>query len=125
MASDYRYGYTAEEKAELWKRFRQGQSFREIDKAFNKVHGSSRMAIGYHGGFLRPSRKRAPNQLSLAERESISRGLACNLSLRAIAVSLGRSPSTISREVKRHGGSKKYRAIQADKRAWKNARRPK
>jgi IS30 family transposase len=61
--------------------------------------------------------------LSLAEREGISRGLAQGQSLRRIAAELGRSASTISREVKRHGGPERYRAEGADKRAWKNAQR--
>jgi IS30 family transposase len=63
--------------------------------------------------------------LSLTERESVSRGLAQGWSLRQIAVALSRSASTISREVKRHGGRYLYRAEHADRRAWKNAQRPK
>jgi IS30 family transposase len=63
--------------------------------------------------------------LSFAERESISRGLAAGWSLRAIARELGRAPSTISREVARHGGRNRYRAAKADQSAWKSARRPK
>jgi IS30 family transposase len=59
--------------------------------------------------------------LSLAEREEISRGLAGGLSVRAIARRTGRAASTISREVARHGGRGRYRAI----RAWQRARRPK
>jgi len=62
--------------------------------------------------------------LSLAEREGISRGLASGASLRAIAEDLGRSPSTVSREVRRNGGCTSYRAHRADKSAWKRAKRP-
>jgi IS30 family transposase len=63
--------------------------------------------------------------LSTPEREEISRALAARESLRAIARRLGRAPSTISREIRRHGGATRYRAITADDRAWRQARRPK
>jgi len=63
--------------------------------------------------------------LSLNEREEISRGLAAGRSLRSIAGRLGRAPSTVSREVARHGGRRRYRATRADDRAWRRARRPK
>jgi transposase, IS30 family len=45
--------------------------------------------------------------------------------LRCIAAQLSRSPSTISREIKRNGGLEHYRANQADKSAWDRAHRPK
>jgi IS30 family transposase len=63
--------------------------------------------------------------LSLAEREEISRGLAAGRSLRAIATSLGRSPSTVSREVAGNGGPRGYRAAVADRQTWTRATRPK
>jgi IS30 family transposase len=63
--------------------------------------------------------------LSLAEREEISRGLAAEASFRAIAAGLGRSPSTISREVNANGGRRRYRAARADRAAWSRAARPK
>ena len=68
---------------------------------------------------------RSPLRLSLAEREEISRGLVAGESLRSIAVRLGRSPSTVSREVARHGGARRYRAVPADARAVRATRRPK
>jgi transposase, IS30 family len=63
--------------------------------------------------------------LSLAEREEISRGVHAGQSLRRIAVGLGRSPSTVSREVARNGGVGRYRAHVADTAARERARRPK
>jgi IS30 family transposase len=68
---------------------------------------------------------RSPLRLSLDEREEISRGLVAGESLRSIAVRLGRSSSTISREVARHGGAPGYRAATADRRAVRATRRPK
>ena len=68
---------------------------------------------------------RRPVRLSLVEREEISRGLVAGLSLRAIARQLGRSPSTVSREVRANGGPSRYRAHRSDRRALRLARRPK
>jgi len=77
-------------------------------------------------GGIRPApRKRSGVALTPAEREEISRGLAVGQSMRWIAGSLNRSPSTISREVNRNGGVKRYRSTKADKAAWDRAHRPK
>jgi IS30 family transposase len=69
--------------------------------------------------------RRSALRLSLAEREEISRGLAAGESLRAIARSVGRSPSTVCREVTANGGHGRYRACAADRRAVRQMRRPK
>ena len=69
-------------------------------------------------------RKRSPLRLSPVEREEISRGLVAGLSLRTIAAGLGRSPSTVSREVARNGGRRAYRACRADRAALRRAHRP-
>jgi IS30 family transposase len=69
-------------------------------------------------------RTRSPLRLSLAEREEISRGLVAGLSLRQIARGLGRSASTVSREVTRNGGRRAYRACRADRGALRRAHRP-
>jgi IS30 family transposase len=63
--------------------------------------------------------------LTLSEREEISRGLATGRSTRLIAGRIGRSPSTVSREVVRNGGPRQYRAAQAERDAWDRALRPK
>jgi IS30 family transposase len=87
------------------------------------------MAIAYvitrHGGIAPPERRRSHRVLSLGEREEISRGLIAGESLRGIAKRLDRAPSTISREIGRHGGTDTYRAAPADAKAWALARRPK
>ena len=69
-------------------------------------------------------RRRAERCLSLAEREEISRGIAGGDSARAIARSLGRSHTTIAREIDRCGGRRRYRAHAAEREAWRRARRP-
>jgi IS30 family transposase len=79
--------------------------------------------VDYHGGIPPRARRRSERHLALHERETISRGLSAGRSVRAIAVELGRPPSTVSREVKRNGGRDAYRAARADERAWSQARR--
>jgi IS30 family transposase len=77
-------------------------------------------------GGIRPApRRRSRLALTLAEREEISRAIATGESIRSIAKSLGRAPSTISREINRNGGEERYRAAQAEQAAWERARRPK
>ncbi len=66
-----------------------------------------------------------PFRLQLAEREQISLGLLGGLSLTAIALSIGRSPSAVSREVAANGGAAEYRAWRALQHAYRAARRPK
>jgi IS30 family transposase len=61
----------------------------------------------------------------MAEREEISRGMAAGHSYRRIATDLGRAPSSVSREIARNGGPKRYRAQAADVAAYRRARRPK
>ncbi|MGH7862958.1 MAG: helix-turn-helix domain-containing protein, partial [Candidatus Dormibacteraceae bacterium] len=68
---------------------------------------------------------RSARVLSAGEREEISRGLAAGQSGRAIASWMGRSASTVSREVKRNGGRGQYRAERAERWAFRKARRPK
>ena len=63
--------------------------------------------------------------LRFEEREIISRELSKDRSARFIAKDLGRHHSTISREVDRNGGPEEYRAVDAQRRADENLRRPK
>jgi IS30 family transposase len=71
------------------------------------------------------ARRRSRLALTLAEREDISRGMACGSPLREIARRLDRAASTVSREISRHGGRPIYRAHEADDHAWGSALRPK
>jgi len=80
--------------------------------------------IGSRWGIAPLPRRRAAGALRLEEREEISRGIAVGRSIRRIARDLGRSPSTVSREIRRNGGSQSYRASWADRRAWDRALRP-
>src|SRR5260221_13058893 len=78
-----------------------------------------------HGGIRPPVRQRSRMALTLAEREEISRGITAHQSARSMARLLGRSPSSVSREISRNGGYDRYRAAPADEQAWKRARRSK
>ncbi|MBX3133649.1 MAG: IS30 family transposase [Gemmatimonadaceae bacterium] len=119
------HGYTWQQRAELWARYRAGDSVREIARALAKAPGALHGVIRLQGGISPRLRARSALAISLEEREPISRALAAGHSYRAIGRTLGRAASTISREVKRHGGRTKYRAVRADDVAWRSARRPK
>ena len=117
--------FTAAESAEIWDRWRRGEGLKSIGRVFGKTSSSIFAHIRPSGG-IRPSpRCRSRLALTLAEREEISRGLVHGHSLRRIACSLGRAPSTVGREIARNGGSGPYRAAASDRRAWDRARRPK
>jgi IS30 family transposase len=118
-------GLSEEGKKELWKRWRAGESICDIARALQKAPGSIHGMIEATGGFSPPERRRRRYALTLAEREEISRGLATGESLRAIARRLGRSASTVCREVEHNGGRNRYRAAKAEERSWQRARRPK
>ena len=112
-------------KAVIWEEWGNGSPMIQIARAISKPPATVFSYLRYHVGIQPRQRRRCLTSLRLEEREEISRGLAVNLSIRSIAYSLSRSPSTISREINRNGGSAKYRASEADKVAWKRAKRPK
>ena len=116
---------TAAQKAELWRRWRHGESLNAIGRALGRIPKMVRYIVAGAGGIPPVPRQRARQALTLSEREVISRGVARGVSLRQISRDLGRAPSTVSREVRRHGGPRRYRAAAADRRAWTRARRPK
>jgi IS30 family transposase len=120
-----RIKYTAAQKANIWDRWQRGESLTSIGRLFDRPSSSIFNMLSPTGGIRPPPRQRSHLALTLAEREEISRGLARCLSLRTIATQLGRSPSTISRELHRNGGTEDYRAVKADQAAWDRARRPK
>lgn len=97
----------------------------EIDRALGRHAGSIHGVVKANGGIVPAARTRSARTLSVTEREEISRGLAHHESISRIAARLQRAPSTVSREIRRHGGRRSYRAERADNRAWRNARRPK
>jgi IS30 family transposase len=125
MAKIGRPGLSPEKRAELWERWKSGQCASDIARSLERTKGAIHHVLAFKGGIAPVARRRGPAVLVLDEREEISRGIAAGQSLRGIAADLGRSPSTVSREVARHGGRSAYRAIEADGRAWGLALRPK
>jgi len=125
MAYRRRIKYTEEQKSEIWDRWKRGESLRAIGRIFDRPSSSIFVQLAPTGGIRPAPRRRSCVALSISEREEISRGLAANQSMRWIASSLNRSPSTVSREIKRNGGLDRYRASKADQSAWDRAHRPK
>jgi IS30 family transposase len=125
MAQIGRPGLSAERKAELWERWKNGQSLSEIGNALGKHAASIFGVVARSGGVAPATRRRSRLALTMSEREEISRGLSVGASIRQIAIAIQRSPSTVSREIKRHGGPARYRAAEAESQAWDKARRPK
>ncbi|HKB34464.1 MAG TPA: IS30 family transposase [Candidatus Dormibacteraeota bacterium] len=116
---------TEAEVAELWTRRAAGESGTRIARHMGRNASSLRAHIHEAGGIRPRPRKRSGMSLSLQEREEISRGLAAADSLRSIAVRIGRSASTVSREVTRNRGRQDYRADNAEQAALNRGRRPK
>src|ERR1700676_4368439 len=114
-----------QQRNDMWRRWKAGQSLHEIGRVFGKDHVSIQFMLAQHGGIAPGVRRRSLLTLTLAERENISRGIACGSSIREIAKGLRRAVSTVSREIARHGGRPQYRASEADHQAWESALRPK
>ena len=109
-----RIHYTEADKDMMWERWRKGDSLESIAQLFDRTHGSVARILRRTGGIQPPKRARSKRALSLSEREEISRGVVAGRSLRSIATSLNRVPSTVSREINRNGGQQHYRSQQAD-----------
>lgn len=117
--------YTESDKALMWDRWQKGEILHSIARLFDRGHSSIQGIFSGTGGIRPALLRRSRLALTLAEREEISRGVVAGRSLRSIASSLGRAPSTIGREINRHGGRRRYRASKADSAAWNRALHPK
>jgi IS30 family transposase len=125
MKQRSRIYYTETDKALMWDRWQKGESLQSIAQLFGRNHSSIAGVLSRTGGIRPAKRIRSGSALSLPEREEISRGVVVGHSVRSIAATLDRSPSTVSREISRNGGRGCYRATQADQAAWDRAHRPK
>ena len=122
MAYRTRIKYTSAQKQEIWDRWKKGESLNSIGRLFDRPSSSIFNILAPTGGIRPPIRKRSKRVLTLSEREEISRGIVADLSIRSIAKHINRSPSTISREIKRNDGYDNYRATQADLSAWERVK---
>lgn len=125
MARTGRPGMSREQKVELWQRWKAGETLSDIGRALGKHAGSVFGVLIAKGGIAPAARLRRAGALDIAEREEIARGMAVGISFRQLARDLGRAPSTISREVARNGGRRRYRPSRAEERASRQALRPK
>ena len=117
--------FSPEDRETIWDMREAGVPVKRIAKHLGRQNSSLRKFIADAGGTRPTPRERSDLRLSLEEREEISRGLAAGYSIRAVAEALGRSPSTVCREVNANGGRRKYRALVADRAACRRALRPK
>jgi len=106
----------------MWKL---GHSISDIAREVGSPPGSIFSILLPFGGIYQAPQQRRSGCLTLADREEISRGLAAGESYRSIGLRLGRPASTVSREIARNKGRRRYRAVDAEDRAWRRARRPK
>ena len=116
---------TSAQREELWGRYKGGETILGIGRALGQRPTTIHRVLQATGGIGPTQRCRSARALSFVEREEISRGISAGHSFRAIARSLQRAVSTVSQEVRRHGGRQRYRAADADLTAWDSARRPK
>ncbi len=125
MKQRTRIYYSETQKAMMWDRWERGESLHNIARLFERSHSSIHGILVQTGGIRPPPKVRSRRMLTLAKREEISRGVVARRSMRSIAASLGRAPSSVSRELRRNGGCPGYRASHADQVAWDRAQRPK
>ncbi|MEU8950604.1 IS30 family transposase [Streptomyces sp. NPDC048489] len=115
------YGFSPAQQDEIRRCWREGQSFSLIGRALGAPMQHARRFLYQSGGIRLTSQKRSERHLSGSECEEVSRGIAAGESARR----LGRSPSTVSREIARNGNRDRYRAASADAAGYERGRRHK
>lgn len=119
------YGFSPAQQDEIWRRWRDGESFSLMGRALGAPMHHVRRFLYQSGGVHQAPQRRSVRHLTAADREEISRGIAAGQSARLLAQRLGRASSTVSREIARNGGRERYRAALAEVEAYRRARRPK
>ncbi|MFK4115049.1 IS30 family transposase [Microbacterium sp. NPDC006705] len=120
-----RVAFTSEQEDTVWELWGRGEPTRLIARSLRTNTSAVTRNLAKHGGVPPAARQRSRLQLTIEQREEVTRGIAAGLSSRTIAASIGRAPSTVSREPARNGGRDAYRATSADAAAWRRASRPK
>jgi len=109
------FGLSVEQPDYVWSRWRAGESLRAVAAVVSpRRRASVTEFVKSTGGVRRPVPRRRAGHLSVLEREEISRGIAAGEGVRGLARRLGRSASTVSREISRNGGVRHYRAVRAE-----------
>jgi len=117
---------TPEVRREVLRLAAQGVPQAEIARRVSRSTGSVCNVVRAAGGVIRRDMLLAcPGRLSLEDRIEIDAGLRSGMKLTAIAAQIGVHPSTVSREVRRHGGRHRYRPVAAHLAAERSRRRPK
>ncbi|MFE7332083.1 IS30 family transposase [Streptomyces sp. NPDC057565] len=119
------YGISPAQQDEIWRRWREGESFSLMGRALGTSMHHVRRFLYQSGGVRQAPQLRSKRHLTGSEREEISGGIAAGEPARHLAKRLGRSASTVSREIARNGGRDHYRAAPADVAAYARGRRPK
>ncbi|MEV8183963.1 IS30 family transposase [Specibacter sp. NPDC078692] len=122
---EVRVEFTMEQQQAIWEGWRDGESFRQVGHRVGQPAHVVQYFLRGYGGIKPDVPRRNRRHLSRQEREEISRGIAAGLSLRRISAVLGRSHSSISRELARNGGRAAYRATAAEQAARVRIKRPK
>jgi IS30 family transposase len=120
-----RYGLSERQQDSVWELWGSGLSLRAVALKLGARQRYVHRYVASTGGIRPVPRTRSARCLSAREREEISRGVARGDGFRAIAAAIGRSHTTVAREVNRNGGTGGYRSHVADEAAWQRARRPK
>ena len=117
----------AEQRAMALRLHAKGLTFKEIGEQIEASAQGARIAVV--AAVTREAKPLAwspgPGRLRIEEREEISLGLHRGASFSSIAARLGRSLSTVSREVAANEGRRGYRAWRAHQRAHQQSLRPK
>jgi hypothetical protein len=108
-----RLKFSEQPRNDMWRSWKAGESLHAIGRALGKEHVVLQLLLKRPGGIAPPLRRRSRISLTLAERENISRGIACGSPIRETNKSLQRAVSTASREAARHGGSLKCQVLRA------------
>ena len=118
---------TAETRRWIYRLKATGVSNREIGRRVGQAASTVNDVVRPFGGVFRPEilRPRPPGRLSLEDRVAILLGLQAEASFTTIAGQVGKSVSTISREVGGKAGRDSYRPVKAHEQALRRARRPK
>jgi hypothetical protein len=76
MAEGKRAKVSSAQRTDIWRRWKAGESLREIGRASGQTHSLMYLLLSHHGGIVPAVRRRSSQVLTLTEREEISRGIA-------------------------------------------------
>jgi IS30 family transposase len=116
---------SVEERVQILRLHKQGLPVHQIAKEMSRSWWAVKAAVHPTVATQERLYSPGPGRLSMADREEIRAGIVAGESYTVVAKRLGRSVSTISREVAKNGGRAHYRAHRAHRRAARCARRPK